>query len=349
MTGTRLGWLWVAVLALAACDSIEDEVVTHELFVMATRVDLMLPRSATAQDPTLLATIERELRELERDYYAWGDGELAALNRALTATGRFAASDAMLALIANAQRIARTSNLAFDPGVGTLVELWGFHQGEPPSSPPADERIAATLGASGSIDDLVIENGVITVAPPAAGQAFTLDLGGIAKGMAVDRVVAELAARGISPALVNAGGDLRVVGTRPDRRWRIGIQATRSDAMLGTIALDADEAAFTSGDYERYFDFEGVRQHHILDPRTGYPVTHTQAVTVIAASGALADAAATALLVAGPDAWRSMAGRLGVDAVLRVGADGSLDMTAAMRDRFQASAEVGSDIIAAVD
>jgi len=184
-------------------------------------------------------------------------------------------------------------------------------------------------------------------AAPAA-RRYTLDLGGIAKGAAVDAVVAELESAGIAPALVNAGGDLRVIGTRPDRRWRIGIQAPRGDGLLGVIELDAGEAAFTSGDYERYYELDGQRLHHIIDPRTGYPVTHTRAVTVIAADGTTADAAATALFVAGPE-WQRLAAALGVTAALRVDAGGSIEMTAEMRDRFQASAANESDIIAAAD
>ncbi len=231
-------------------------------------------------------------------------------------------------------------------GVGALVELWGFDDGsEPPAAPPAAAAIAATLAAAGSIRDLGIDGRRIEGRP----ARYLLDLGGIAKGAAIDRVAAGLAARGVTPALVNAGGDLRVIGERPGRDWRIGIQAPRAAGLIGTLRLEAGEAAFTSGDYERYFETDGVRLHHILDPRTGRPVTHTQAVTVIAADGTTADASATALFVAGPDRWQVMARRLGVAAVLRVDATGRLEMTTAMRDRFQPGAAAPSAIIIAGD
>jgi FAD:protein FMN transferase len=339
--------LGTTALLATACRPAGDELESYRIVAMATWVDLSLPRNATTRDPGLVAAIEHELEGFGRDYYAWGDGELAALNRALTDQGRFTASDALAALLAASQSISLASGGAFDPGVGPLVELWGFQSGEPPGVVPDSGAIATLLARTGSIKDLVIDGNRIEAAPGAA-RLFKLDLGGIAKGAAVDRIVGMLEADGVAPALVNAGGDLRVVGARPDRPWRIGIAAPRGDGVLGVIELEPGEAAFTSGDYERYFERDGKRLHHILDPRTGFPAAGTEAVTVIAGEGTLADAAATAIFVAG-DGWRETARALGIDAVLRVDARGLLEMTAAMRDRFQASGEVESDIIAAPD
>jgi thiamine biosynthesis lipoprotein len=351
----------LALLALAGCGRNPDALVDYRLLAMATSVELRLPADGKAEHPGLLASLGAELEAFGTDYYAWADGELARINRELTATGESVASEGMASVLGTSLAVAEASDGAFDPGVGALVELWGFNDGDPPVSPPPDAAIDAALARAGSIRDLVIAGTRIavaasavaapTVAAPAAapGRRFTLDLGGIAKGTAVDRIVAALEARAIAPALVNAGGDLRVIGTPADRSWRIGIQAPRAGALLGTLRLEAGEAAFTSGDYERYFDRDGERLHHILDPRTGRPVRHTQAVTVIAANGTLADAAATALFVAGPDDWRALATRLGLTAVLRVDADGSIEMTASMRDRFQESSARPSDIIAAGD
>lgn len=351
--------LALMVLVLTGCGTPDDALVTHRLFVMGTSVDISLPGTASDRFPSLIAEIEAELREFEVDYYAWGDGELAALNRALTEERSFEVSDALGALLETALEITLTTESAFDPGVGALVELWGFNGDTPRDSPPDADAVAATLEATASITELKLEPGDGFEVSQAVGDAavggqpatriFTLDLGGIAKGTAVDSIVARLEALGIAPALVNAGGDLRVIGSPPERDWRIGIAAPRAKGLLGTIGLRDGEAAFTSGDYERFFEHEDDRFHHILDPRTGFPVTHTQAVTVIADNGTLADAAATALFVAGPDAWLRMAAELGIAAVLRVDASGTIEMTPDMRERLQASAEVGSDIIIAAD
>jgi len=111
------------------------------------------------------------------------------------------------------------------------------------------------------------------------------------------------------------------------------------------LLLHDGEAAFTSGDYERYVERDGRRWHHILDPTTGRPAQHTAAVTVVTTDGTTADAAATALLVAGPDRWRGLARDLGVDSVLRVAADGSAQMTEPMRARITAADPESSAIL----
>ena len=115
--------------------------------------------------------------------------------------------------------------------------------------------------------------------------------------------------------------------------------------MIGIIELGSHEAAFTSGDYERFFEYAGQRMHHLLDPKTGRPATHTQALTVLANDPVLADAAATALFIAGPERWRGIAENLGISEVLRIDADGTIEMTAAMSARIQLSA-ANHDIIA---
>jgi thiamine biosynthesis lipoprotein len=344
----------LAACCLTACGGPDTGLVSHRLFAMATWVDIDLP-APDANNAELLARIEADLRQFERDYYAWGDGELAALNRSLTDNGSFRASAPLAALLERAQEITILSAGTFDPGVGELVALWGFDGGSPDPVPPDPTRIAESLEVSGSLLDLVIDGAEIRVADAsnAEGDAlalrFTLDLGGIAKGAAVDRIVGQLQRQGVTPALINAGGDLRVIGERRDRRWRVGIQSPRSDDLIGVVDLESGEAAFTSGDYERYYELDGERMHHILDPRTGYPVNHTQAVTVIGADGTIADAAATAVFVAGPDDWRTVARKLGIEAVLRVDANGRIEMTDAMRDRFQLLTGTDSDILAADD
>ena len=342
------------LICVGACRPAADEFAQVSLFAMATTVDLTLPAAALREHPELVADIESELQAFGTDYYAWGDGELARLSRILTVPGsppintnppQVSVSPELAALLVRAQEITRISGGAFDPGVGPLVELWGFNDAlDPGSSPPAAEAIARLQAEALSLLELEITNSAVS--RRRAGPLL-LDLGGIAKGAAVDRVVAQIEAVGVSPALINAGGDLRVVGEREDRAWRIGIQAPRDDGLLGTIRLHAGEAAFSSGDYERYYERDGERLHHILDPRTGFPVTHTQAVTVIADDGTTADAAATALFVAGPEQWRDLAAALDIVAVLRVDSEGRVELTDAMRDRFQPDPDAGSDIIAA--
>lgn len=331
----------MAAALLASCTPHEETPFRARIFAMATWVEIVV--APGEPDAAGLATAaERMLRDFERDYYAWGDGELARLNAALGRGETYAASPELAALLARSKRFAAASDGAFDPGVGPLVELWGFNDaGNASAAPPSRAAIAACLADLARMTDIELDGNRVR----STMRTVTLDLGGIAKGEAVDRVIELMRARGIANAMVDAGGDLRVIGSAPGRPWRVGVRAPRAAALIGVLELEDGESAFTSGDYERYFELDGTRAHHLIDPRTGYPATHTQAVTVIAADGVTADAAATALFVAGPEAWPGVARRLGIRHVLRVDATGRVETTAAMRERLQIDAENGSDII----
>jgi thiamine biosynthesis lipoprotein len=139
--------------------------------------------------------------------------------------------------------------------------------------------------------------------------------------------VALLEQHGIDNLIVNAGGDLCVRGRHGERPWHIGIRAPDGNGVLATLDVEGARCVFTSGDYERYFEFEGKRYAHILDPRSGYPADATRSVTVVAGDAALADAAATALFVAGPAEWKDIARSMGVYDVLLVDKTGNTYLT----------------------
>ena len=331
-----------AAALLAACAVDEDRTVERRLLAMATSVDITLHAADPGAARDALAEIEQMLLEYERDYYAWGDGELARLNAGLRDGRPVDVSAELAGLLAAARRLSEQSGGVFDPGIGALVELWGFHtdsRTEP--RPPDSAGIAAWLAAGAGIEDLSIADSRIST----RASGLVIDLGGIAKGDAVDRTIRILTRHGIENAIVNAGGDLRALGSRGVRAWRIGVQSPRAAGILGAVELRDGEAAFTSGDYERYFDHEGERHHHILDPTNGYPADHTRAITVIAADGVTADAAATALFVAGPERWPEVARAMGVRHVLRVDASGRIEATQEMRDRLELGEGSAADII----
>jgi thiamine biosynthesis lipoprotein len=191
--------------------------------------------------------------------------------------------------------VAQRSGGAFDLTLGSLKALWGFDQ-ENPTVPGQDVLTAALAGigpAALSLDGQQVNK---------RAPHLQVDLGGIAKGYAVDRAIAVLKEHGVTSAAINAGGDMYLLGQRPQRSWRIGIQHPRqNDAVLETVQVH-DRAVVTSGDYERFFEQDGIRYHHIFDPQNGLPARRCQSVTIITDSVALADALATAVFVLGPEA-----------------------------------------------
>jgi FAD:protein FMN transferase len=271
------------------------------------------------------------LAELERDWYAFGDGELARVNAAL-ATGNSVQTTPELGALIERSLVFRTmSDGLFDPVIGNLVELWGFANFDTRTRdpvPPAETAINAWRAKPAPRQDLRVSGQTIHANGP-----VSIDLGGIAKGTVLVRATALLERLGLPNAMVDAGGDLRVIGTRGQRPWRVGIRDPHVDHIIATVELNPGEAIVTSGNYERYFDHDGRRYHHILNPRTGRPVESAAGVTVIHADPELADAAATALMVAGPDRFDEIAARMGINEALLVDTHGALSMTPAMSHR----------------
>lgn len=325
----------VAIWCLLACRR-APEPVEAEVYAMGTLVQFTLYGAEPAQATAAIGASDIWLQTFGREGWAFGDGELARLNAALDRGTCMQVVADLADPIRRARALTVASGGRFDPAVGRLVALWGFDRAprDPDRPFPDPAQIGALLPLPAMSD--------VTVSP--AGEVcgprgLFIDLGGIGKGYAVDRITADLARRGIPAALVNAGGNLKTLGRPPGRNWRIGIRDPLKPGVMGSLILDAGEAVSTSGDYERMFDYHGQRYHHILDPRTGMPVRGLHAVTVVHAEAALADAASTALFVAGPSEWRAVAARLGIERALVVRADGEVDMTAAMAARVQLTPE----------
>ncbi len=210
--------------------------------------------------------------------------------------------------ISKALEIARITNGAFDPTVQPLVNTWGFGPAGSKSAVPA-ESVAAALREVGYDSVAVIGDTLIT------GPRRAFDLGGIAKGLALDLAKEKLRQLGCRDFIVEIGGDLVVSGNKNGKSWVIGIRNPFDrNSLWGTIEMDSG-AICTSGGYERFHQVNGQRHTHIVDPRTGMTVQDVASVSVIARNGAEADALATALFVLGPEKGLKLAEELKVEAM----------------------------------
>jgi FAD:protein FMN transferase len=331
----RLIVLLLLILAVAAgCAREEEPVYREHLLAFGTLVDVTIYGVEPERAAQATAAVERDLEALHATWHAWEPSPLGRINEQLATTERFSVAPAVLPLIERAQELALRTDGLFDPAIGGLVRTWGFH-GDTPTTPPNAEAIEALLAQRPSMADIEI-NGITL---RSTNPAVLLDFGGFAKGHGVDVAIERLRELGIEHAIVNAGGDLRAIGRRGDRPWRIGIRDPRGPEILASVEMETDEALFTSGDYERYFEHEGVRYHHILDPRTGYPAEGATSATVIHANGAYADAAATALFVAGPERWLEIARALELEHAMLIDAEGTVHLTPAMAERLRFEVE----------
>ncbi|MEX0900664.1 MAG: FAD:protein FMN transferase [Gammaproteobacteria bacterium] len=272
---------------------------------LGTLVEVTVRESDDGRRVAALQRARTVFESATRDWHGWGGGELARVN-----DGTATPSAELAALITRADEIASASGGLFEPRLGTLVELWGFHDGErAPGPPPDDVEIATSLESR-----------------------VRIDLGAVAKGAAVAAAIDALRAAGITDALVDAGGDLAALGDAGGRPWRVGVRDPHGLGVIAGLDLRTGEAVFTSGDYERRFEWNGIAYHHLFDPRTGHPARATASVTVVHRDPATADAASTALFVAGDD-WPRVARELGIDFVMRVTPDGRIETTAAFARR----------------
>ncbi len=306
----------------------------QESYVFGTRVEVLVWGAPADQARTAVAGVLREFDRLHRTYHAWQPSEMTALNDAIAAGRPHEVSPEFAGFIRDAQAAAEKGEHLFDPGIGRLVELWGFHDDTFKPRLPDTARLDELIRAKPSIANLNLAGNVVSSGNP----AVALDFGGYLKGVALDRAVAALRASGIANALINIGGNVMALGSKGGTPWRVGIQHPRQAAPLATLELRDGEAIGTSGDYQRYFELDGKRYCHLIDPRTGWPSAATEAVTVLIPPGQQAgmwsDVASKPLFIAGPD-WRRLADRLGVNQVLRVDQAGQVEVTSALRQRLE--------------
>ena len=284
----RSWFLIVLCLPLLLCGCAQKSA-EREFFAMDTVMQLRAYGPA-AEDA--LAQAEAEIYRLEgvlscRD-------EQAALAR-LNETGGGTAGEETAALLQTALTLCEQTGGAYDPALGALSEAWGFSTGA--YRVPEPDALAEAMQSSGA--GLVQLDGISVTLTNGA----QLDLGGIAKGYAADLLRAQLEKEGVTSATLDLGGDVFVMGRKTDGSdWRIAVKdPADTESYLGVVSA-ADKFIVTSGVYERYFEENGVRYHHILDPKTGCPAeSGLVSVTVLCENGAWADALSTACFVLGPD------------------------------------------------
>lgn len=332
--------LLVAAWLLAACGPSEPW--RQESYVFGTRVELAIAGVPEAQARAAGNRVLQEFDRLHRTYHAWQPSELSALNEAIAAGRRHEVTAEFAGYIREAQAVAAAGDHLFDPGIGRLIALWGFHTDDIQARLPDAAAVREIVAQRPSIADLQVDGQHVS----SRNKSVALDFGGYLKGVALDRAAASLKQDGIGNALINIGGNVMALGTRDGKpggtAWRIGIQHPRPQgvggAPLATLELRDGEAIGTSGDYHRYFEVAGRRYCHLLDPRHGVPAEGTQAVTVLIppgpGAGMRSDALSKSIFIAGRE-WRAMAQKLGVAAVLKVGADGTVSTTPAMQARIK--------------
>lgn len=333
----RFGFLaWLTVLFagfLTGCTR-EDVIFRQESFVFGTRVEISIQGEDKSSAENAARSVLQRFDALHGKLHAWQPSDLDRLNAAFAAgPGKTPVDPELARILEDAKAFSLQSGGLFNPAIGNLIRLWGFHDDSPPTALPDQSAIDKLLAASPAMQNLHIENNQAWSDNP----AVRLDLGGYAKGFALDEAVSILRQQGIRNALVNIGGNVIALGRAGDRPWKVGIQHPRQAGVIATLDLHDGEAIGTSGDYQRYIEANGKRYCHLLDPRTGWPATGMQSVTILVSgerAGVKSDVLTKPLFIDGV-IHPGLRGHLNVSQLMAVDARGTVWVTEDMLKRLQ--------------
>jgi thiamine biosynthesis lipoprotein len=278
--------------------------------IMGTRITVELWSENVAAGNKAIDAVLEEMKRIDRDMSTYKpDSEISIVNRD-AAKSSVEVSVELFDLLETALQYSRITNGAFDITYASVGYLYDFHE----HKRPTEEQIKSALPAV-NYTHVYLDKESHSVHFTQPG--VRIDLGGIAKGYAVDRGIAILQSFGITHALVTAGGDSRIIGDRFGKPWIIGIRHPDDKTkVIAKIPLQ-DTAISTSGDYERYFDEDGKRYHHIIDPRTGHSASKVRSATILAPTATRTDGLSKTAFVLGPEAAMKIYNQLpDVDAIL---------------------------------
>ncbi|MCF6298966.1 MAG: FAD:protein FMN transferase [Thiomicrorhabdus sp.] len=295
-------------------------------------ISIFAPPHQTQQTEQAIQAVERQFHQFHQQWHAWEQGGIVSkINQAIAQQQPIEVDNSVKHFIVTSQKLTQQSQGLFDPGIGQLVDLWGFHSETWQGPPPSQQQIQAWLNQRPSLLDISFTGNTLSSRNP----NVQLDFGGNAKGLAIEMALASLQKSDIQNAIVSIGGDMKAIGSKHGDPWRVGIQNPQHpNQVLASIELKSGESVMTSGVYQRYFEWQGQRFSHILNPKTGYPAQSFASVTVIHSNAITADAAATALLIAGKTQWKTIAKSMGIQYVFAVDENGKIFQTDAMAKRI---------------
>lgn len=328
-------FLFCLMAGLLTSCSKPEPLYNTQSYVFGTLVDISIYGEPETEAQTISNEIIRNFQDLHNRLHAWRPSELKALNYGFSQSKTPVTIAPDIAdMISDATTLSIQSKGAFNPAIGGLIEAWGFHNDEFKPIKIDDNKIRKLVKNNPQMVDIVIHNGKVFSNNP----NVQLDLGGYAKGYALDMALRYLRKQGVKNALVNIGGNIIALGKHGDKPWRVGIQNPRQPSAIAMLDLESGWAIGTSGDYQRYFELKGKRYCHIIDPATGYPAQGVQAVTVLIPAqvnaGTLSDVTSKPIFIATPYSRSDAAKAMGVENYLIIESADKIYASTAMAKRL---------------
>ena len=346
MAGNACRHRWLLALALCsllgACGQRTEQaakahhyqwLLWHTPVELTVRVD---PESQAADPDAVVAALRADWQTLERDWHSWKPSPLSDANQAFAAGRSAPLPDSLQQLLIDSRPLYAASEGLFDPAIGGLVRLWGFHSEDYPllTPPPSAAELQQWLQQRPHLDQLERHGDLYLSRNP----RLQLDFAAVAEGAALARGADILRAHGIEHALFNLGGDVLALGQAEGRPWRVAIEdpLIPESGVLADLPLQSGEGLFVSGGYRRFrLAVDGARLAHVLDPRTARPVHGNVLAAVVSDDPRRGDAGSTALLIAGPALMPRLLKRLQIDHALLLDDQDRLWITPALEQRLR--------------
>ncbi len=304
-------------------------------YVFGTIVDISIYGESDEKAEEAIQAVLNEFTRLHHSLHAWKKSDLTDLNESIAKNKSYRnASAELIEIIKEVKRLEDASHHLFNPAIGEIIDYWGFHQDEFNPIHPDPSKIKILVERYPSLDQIRILGSTISSTNP----HVKIDLGGYAKGYALDRASKILRDHHIKNALINIGGNIIAIGQNGNKPWRVGIQDPRGSQAIAKLDLPDGWAIGTSGDYQRYFMIDGVRYCHLIDPFTGFPVQGVNSVTVLIEpaqnAGALSDVLSKPLFIGKKEDRQAIAEKLNIRHYLII-EDNVISVTQTMADIIQ--------------
>lgn len=325
----RLLSLFLTALLLISC-SPKEPLYNTQTYVFGTLVDISIYGETDKRAQAVSSGIIQRYNDLHQRLHAWKPSELSKINQAFSADKSIKVKPDIVHMLTHITALSTQSKGAFNPAIGQLIQLWGFQSDTFVPHHVDENTVSALVANHPNMSDIVINGDEVYSRNP----AVQLDLGGYAKGYALDIGLAYLKEQNIQHALINIGGNIIALGRHGKQPWRVGIQHPREPNAIATVALPSEWAIGTSGDYQRYFELDGQRYCHVINPSTGYPVQGMRSVTVLIPpqqhAGVLSDVASKPIFIAKASERMKQIKATGVNDFLILAENGDIQTSASM-------------------
>jgi thiamine biosynthesis lipoprotein len=306
----------------------QNETTQKKDYIFGTIVEVTIYGETEEKSTHAIELVFNEFRRLHHYLHPWEKSIVQEINLSIKNQEIYTTQDTeILSIIKHNQELELKTQGYFNPAIGKIIEVWGFHSDQFAMDRPNSTVIENLRRNLPHMSEINIHSRYIE----SKNKNIQLDLGGYAKGYALDQAKRILSKNNINNALINIGGNILALGRHGDRNWVVGIQNPRKPSSIGSISLKSGWSIGTSGDYQRYFIVDNQRYSHLIDPNTGYPANNAQSATIllppIKSSGTLSDVYSKPLFIAPKKLKHSIAKELGIDFYMIVMADGKISIS----------------------